>query len=538
MTRPTLAAWLALLVTALATLPLLPFDETRYAGVAWEMFAGGDWRVPQLNGSPYSHKPPLLFWTVVAGWKLFGVHAAWLRGVPALCSLASLALTARLARRLWPERARIAALACAILFGSALWTVYTPALMFDLLLACCVLIALNGIVEAAAGRARLGWLLAGAGIGLGILAKGPVVLLPVLPVAVLAPWWRAQGAARLGHWFAGLGVALLLGAAIGLAWALPAAHAGGVQYARAIFWGQTAGRMIESFAHQRPLWWYLPQLPLLLFPWLLWPASWRALGRLGYRLPAERFLLAWLLPAFAAFCLISGKQVHYLLPLFPGFALLLAHALDRLAQQQPEYRSRPWLPAAGLAVLALAFLAAPRLPLAADQAWLAALPLWPAPVLAALALGLARSRLRMEQGVRRLALALPGALMVCLAGLAPAAAPRFDITPAAAQVAQAQQQGQAVAFAGVYRNEFQFLGRLRAPLDVIQDHSPVSPAAIAWAVAHPSGLLVTRNRTPRVAGAPAPRAAYPVRSRYFLFWRGADLSSPAAGVAAGEGGGR
>ena len=38
----------------IATRPLLPIDETRYASVAWEMFTHGSWLVPHLNGAPYS----------------------------------------------------------------------------------------------------------------------------------------------------------------------------------------------------------------------------------------------------------------------------------------------------------------------------------------------------------------------------------------------------------------------------------------------------------------------------------------------------
>ena len=80
-------------VAALAALqlwlrPLLPVDETRYIGVAWEMWQRGDLLVPWLNGEPYSHKPPLYFWLIHAGWWLFGVNDWWPRSVAALVSLA------------------------------------------------------------------------------------------------------------------------------------------------------------------------------------------------------------------------------------------------------------------------------------------------------------------------------------------------------------------------------------------------------------------------------------------------------------------
>ena len=42
----------------------MPVDETRYLAVAWDMWREGNFLVPHLNGEPYSHKPPLLFWLI------------------------------------------------------------------------------------------------------------------------------------------------------------------------------------------------------------------------------------------------------------------------------------------------------------------------------------------------------------------------------------------------------------------------------------------------------------------------------------------
>jgi 4-amino-4-deoxy-L-arabinose transferase-like glycosyltransferase len=135
---------------------------------------------------------------------------------------------------------------------------------------------MHGVLLAAEGKRR-GFVMLGIAIGMGVLTKGPVILLNLLPITVLAPWWSPG--LKWSRWFGGVVLAVLLGAGIALVWALPAGMAGGEAYRNAIFWGQTADRMVDSFAHRRPLWWYLPLLPVLLFPWFVWPGMWQALAR-------------------------------------------------------------------------------------------------------------------------------------------------------------------------------------------------------------------------------------------------------------------
>src|ERR1017187_9525861 len=79
------AIWVGIISRA-----LLPLDETRYVTVAWNMWLNGNWLVPMLNGQAYSHKPPLLFWLINAGWHLFGVRECWPRLVPSLFALANI----------------------------------------------------------------------------------------------------------------------------------------------------------------------------------------------------------------------------------------------------------------------------------------------------------------------------------------------------------------------------------------------------------------------------------------------------------------
>ena len=325
-------ALVVLLATAAMARPFLAVDETRYLAVAWEMWQRDGFLVPYLNGDPYPHKPPLLFWLLHAGWSLFGVNDVWVRVVPMLAALASLALVAALARALWPERPAVAAAAPLALAPMPLWTYFTGAVMFDMLLAACALLGWLGIALAWRGAMRRGFALAALGLGLGLLAKGPVILLHVLPLAVFAPLWMREARPRWGRWALGTLLALLGGAALVLAWAVPAAIAGGDEYGRAIFWGQTAGRMAKSFAHRAPFWFYLPFLPLLTAPWVFWPRLWRAARGADLRASGERFCLLQIAFALAAFSLISGKQVQYLLPELGLVALLVARWADGAPQ--------------------------------------------------------------------------------------------------------------------------------------------------------------------------------------------------------------
>ena len=129
-----LAGWAAFAVASIWLRPLWPVDETRYASVAWEMWLRGDFLVPHVNGEPYAHKPPLLFWLIQIGWAAFGVNDWWPRLVAPLCALGAVPLLSRLARLLWPEDHDAASAPLWVLFGTLLFAGFVTLTMFDLLL--------------------------------------------------------------------------------------------------------------------------------------------------------------------------------------------------------------------------------------------------------------------------------------------------------------------------------------------------------------------------------------------------------------------
>ncbi len=518
--------WLELLLaaSALAAIqlwlrPLLPVDETRYLSVAWEMWQRGDFLVPWLNGEPYSHKPPLLFWLTHGLWSVFGVSALPPRLLMFVLSLLALWLSAILARRLWPQQAdSVGVLVPWLLLGGLFWQNFFTLVQFDLLLVLAALWAWLGLLEAPRKPLR-GWLQVGLALGLGVLAKGPVIFLPVLPVALLAPWWLAAQPVRWLHWYAGLAGALVLATGIGLAWAIPAGEAGGEAYRQAIFWGQSAGRVVNSFAHRSPWWTYLWLLPVMWLPWLVWPMLWRSLRQFGK--PAQwdtgvRFCMAVLVPALLLFSLVSGKQGKYLLPLFPVLAALFARALIEWQRVRPESRTRPGFAALLLALTGILLLVLPWWP--EGPAWLEQVQLMWGPALLLWAFVLMRLRVPLAVTVRVAALTMLFSTAVVYLGVLSLATAPFDMKPVSFQIAQFQERGYPVAWLGKYHGQFHFVGRLQQRIEPLQDKA----AVLRWLKTHRDGYLLVNHKTP-LEQLPAGIPGWPYRGGSLVLWPAAWL---------------
>lgn len=508
---PSLLLALLLLLPLVFLLPPLPIDETRYLAVAWEMRHGGEWLVPHLNGATYAHKPPMLFWLINLGWLLTGVHAWTARLMALLCSAASLLLMHRLALRLTRSE-KAAAHSVWILLGAIYFGAFANAIMFDVLLTTCVLLGVHGICDLTEARMRRGVALASGAIGLGILVKGPVMLLDLGVVALTAPWWASTALrGRLWRYLGALALALLAGVALALAWAIPAALHGGPDYAHAIFLRQTLDRIHGvkgASTHGRPWWWYSVVFPLMVLPWPLVLRGRLQSLRALIEEPALRLGLAWLLSTLLVFSMIGGKQPHYLLPAIPPLALLGAVLLDRGGWRVRSGLFALLLGLIGLAIAWLPFHAEGDRHLAAVAG---ISPWWGAAAagIGAVLFGATRHR----SSVAAPALASLALVLVVKFAMAHGTGERYNPQTISAVVRALQQQGTPLVHMFWHHGVYEFAGRLVVPIPAFYDMD----ALRRWADEHPDGMVVSFYPEFRFRARPVHSA--PFRGTEVSIWR-------------------
>lgn len=314
--------------------PSIPLDEARYLSVAWEMFSQASYLVPTLNGETYAHKPILLFWIINFFWSVFGLSEVNARIAVSFFSLGSVIITFYLSKMLYPNSDHSQRWAPLILVAFPLWNIYSGTLMFDTMVCFFSLLQLL-FMRLYCCSARFSYVLF---CGIGLLAKGPVLLIYALPVLCCYPLWIDKNYCKASYfsWYFSLLVSIFISFAILLAWALPAASAGGEAYSKELLWSQTINRLSGVLAHNRPVYWYLIFIPLFFIPISisLKIKKWGAYSLSSIN-KSDYFCLLWFLLPCICLSLIKSKQLHYLLPTLPALAILLASKKIRSGRVLP-----------------------------------------------------------------------------------------------------------------------------------------------------------------------------------------------------------
>ncbi len=356
-------------------------DEGFYANVARDMSESGDWWVPKLNGQPFLDKPPLHVWGMAAGWRL--IPGVWgLRLPNAVWFAAAALLTGALAQRLWGKRygPRATLVYATMLLPFLAANIITPDTVLSFFVVAMAYLYWRWRSSRGA-KQRLAWALAtGCCAGLGILAKGPALLVFALPLLLHAVVSRRQ--VRF-HWrefvLAGASAIVVGGSWYGWIFLdVPGAFA-------YIFDNQIAGRLWSSHLERNSSTWgalttYGPVLIAGTLPWTATltravRAAVSSLRKSGFKRlhtrPEALFVGLWVIAPLAVLCTARSRLPLYALPLMPAIALAIA-ATSSSAREQKTRWIRPRLLAIWLVLLALVKVAAVLMPTPRDSGVLAA----------------------------------------------------------------------------------------------------------------------------------------------------------------------
>lgn len=358
------AVWLlpCVLLVLAAWRPLAVPDEGRYADIGRWMVWSGDWLTARLDGIPFFHKPPLLYWLEALSFQVFGVTAWAARLVVAAHACLMLGLMAMCVRHM--SGADTAQRATWMLGSSLAFLIGGQYVNHDMMVATWMGVAIWCFArafmhdESAHGKAHAGWARAGfVACALGVLSKGLIGLL--LPGLVLVVWiaWTHQWRKILTlPWVSGV----LLFVLIALPWFVLAEreHPGMLDY---MFGKHQFGRFnATTFNNARPTWFYLLAIVVLFFPWVFFTFvdGWQRVRQvraiaLPARTPHARWVALcwiWLIAILVFFSIPHSKLMGYALPVMPPLAVLAAWGWQTFWQE----RRGACVAFAGLVGLALA----------------------------------------------------------------------------------------------------------------------------------------------------------------------------------------
>lgn len=308
----------ALVLPSLGQRVIATGDEARFAILAQDMLARGTWFDARVRDQRYRNKPLLYPWAIKLLSMPRGRVTETTAHLPvAAAAVAAVGLTTLLGEQLFSATAGVAA--GLVTATSYAFFAHSQILLPDMLVAAFGLAALSAfrrvVQDPANRRALVAFYVA---IALGVAAKGPIGLLPILVALVwLLAEYGVRGLRRLGSW-----PGLLAFVALTAAWLVPYLVAGSRSFARGVVWDDWLAWYLGG---PRPLAMlsrvldgakgFAPWTTVLVLPLLALRRQWRD----G---PFRLAFLALVVP-LVIIALALHYRERYLLPIYPAAALLV-----------------------------------------------------------------------------------------------------------------------------------------------------------------------------------------------------------------------
>jgi len=323
-------------------------DEPRYARVTAEMVESGNYLVPTFNGEVWFDKPILLYWLMSVPVRLLGPSEIACRFAGVIGTAVTLLLTFFIGKKLFDTKSGLWAEAILgttllMLFVGSSALVDGTALPF-IVGAMAIFVGRQGEKIRAIDSGAIGVL-----IGLGMLAKGPLGLLPVF-VMIVTIWFGHKNIGGFIRNFIWVLIAVVIAAGIFLLWAIPANRATDGELYKVFFGKHIVGRALSPMeGHGGNFFKYLPYYPAIMvagfFPWVIFlPGAFSSIisKRIG-NAGARNILLSWITVTVVLMTFAATKLPHYILFAWPAMAVMVGGTITAAGKNIFNKQDKKWL---------------------------------------------------------------------------------------------------------------------------------------------------------------------------------------------------
>ena len=307
-------------------------SDARYAEIAREMFASGDFIHPNLLDVHHYHKPPFTYQITALGYWLFGVNSFAARFFLQIAVLLQLILVYALTDLLFRNK-QTALLAAVIYISYPIVLVSSRNLTTDAFLTTFVLWSIYSFVKYRKTGDIKNLYFFTISLALGFLTKGPVVfIVPVFFILFFARTEKASGSFNIHHL-----LAWLLFIVIASSWFVYLAWQN-TDFINYFLGRQTADRFSKNvFDRSEPFWYFWAFAPLVGLPWLvLLPYLIKQQIKLFTKRSVYVALLLGCLIPLIFFSISSSKRILYILLIYGLLAILTAQLVSVVSQDKSK----------------------------------------------------------------------------------------------------------------------------------------------------------------------------------------------------------
>ncbi len=305
-------------------LPIFETTDARYSEIAREMLRSGNYLESTLNGIKHFHKPPLAYWLIAAGIKIFGLNGLGPRFFGILFAFFTLIITYYTALLITQEK-KYAENSVFILASSFLFIGVSNVISTDIYLTFFTTASFYFIFSYRYTKKTINLFIIGLITSLGFLTKGPVIFLftflPYLIISLLSKEERIFTTKQLLLIF----IVFLI---FGLPWYIIVSIKNNdlISYFLKV---QTAERVLTSKFHRnKPFYFFI-----IVFILSFYPYSIAYIKKLYDDLKIqskETFNHIYIIFPLVFFSLSKSKLATYILPFYPFLSIILSEKINNL----------------------------------------------------------------------------------------------------------------------------------------------------------------------------------------------------------------